>query len=393
VFRPVPVSRLVSKLLERDAPVVLNRRSGGKRGWIMRASILAFALGIAMATDGAARAEIPTLGPGPKLKVATVTQSGPTLPQYTRVDVPYFRELVPQKSGGRIEMTTASWAEMNLTGQEIIRLVRSGQVDIGGAPLSTVSGDVPLLDGIDLAGLNPDIVTARRVAEAMIPVSNKELEKFSTRIMGVFPYPAQVIYCKKSLGELADLKGRKIRTFGPSLNDFVIAVGGQPISIGFPEVYSALERGVAECAVTGTGSGNAAKWFEVTSFLYTLTVSWSTAAYYVNVPWWTKLPPDVRDFMTAVLAEMQDKQWQLGADATQDGIDCNTGRAAGCKINTLVTKEPMTEVKPTEADKKWLRQILTDDVLPGWVKRCGARCGEIYNEVIAPITGVKYAAK
>jgi len=31
-------------------------------------------------------------------------------------------------------------------------------------------------------------------------------------------------------------------------------------------------------------------------------------------------------------------------------------------------------------------------VLPGWVKRCGARCGTIYNDVLAPITGVKFTA-
>jgi TRAP-type C4-dicarboxylate transport system substrate-binding protein len=364
----------------------------------MRETIATGALGIALAVagwtlPGAARGEIPTLGPGPKLKIATVTQSGPTIPQFTTIDVPYFRDVVPQKSGGRIEMTYASWAELNLTGQEIIRLVRSGQIDIGGAPLTTVSGDVPLLDGVDLAGLNPDIATARKVALAMIPAANKELEKYNNRIAGVFPYPAQVLWCKKGMASLADLKGRKIRTFGPSLNDFVLAIGGQPVSIGFPEVYSALERGVAECAVTGTGSGNAAKWFEVTTTMYTLTVGWATAAYYVNLSWWTKLDPAVRDFLSAVLDEMQDKQWQLGADATQDGIDCSIGNAAACKINTLVTKDPMTEVKPTDGDKVLLRKILADDVLPGWVKRCGARCGEIYNEVIAPITGVKYVAK
>ncbi len=355
--------------------------------------MLATALGAVVVTASLARAEIPTLGPGPKLKIASVTQSGPTVPQYTRVDVPFFKEVVPQKSGGRIEMTTATWPELNLTGQEIIRLTRSGQIDIGGAPLTTVSGDAPLLDGIDLAGLNPDIVQARKVAEAMIPVANKDLEKLGVRILAVFPYPAQVLYCKKGLTELADLKGRKIRTFGPSLNDFVLAIGGQPISIGFPEVYSALERGVAECAVTGTGSGNAAKWFEVTTTMYTLTVSWSTSAYYANLPWWNKLPQDVRDFMIAVMKDVENAQWQLGAEATQDGIDCNIGKAAGCKIHTLVTKDPLVEVKPTDGDRALLRKILSDDVLPGWVKRCGARCGDIYNEVIAPITGVKYAAK
>ncbi len=131
----------------------------------------------------------------------------------------------------------------------------------------------------------------------------------------------------------------------------------------------------------------------MSSFLYTLTVSWSTAAYYVNTPWWNKLDPAVRDFMIAVINEVQDKQWELGAAATQDGIDCNVGKAEGCKIHSVVTKDPMTEVKPSEADKAWLRQILADDVLPGWVKRCGARCGEVYNQVIAPITTIRYAAK
>src|SRR5262249_9230224 len=227
--------------------------------------------------------------------------------------------------------------------------------------------------------------TARKVAAAMVPAANKDLEKFNNRIVGTMPYPAQVIWCKKGMTDLADLKGRKVRTFGPSLNDFVLAFGGQPVSVGFPEVYSALERGVAECAVTGTGSGNAAKWYEVTTHIYALVVGWSTGAYFVNVGWWNKLDPAVQAFLTAAFKEMEDKQWALGAEATQDG--------AGCKIHTLVTKDPLTVVQPTASDKELLKKILSDNVLPGWVKRCGERCGEIYNQVAAPITGVKFAAK
>ena len=49
---------------------------------------------------------------------------------------------------------------MSLTGTEVLRLVRAGQVDIGASPLSTVSGDVPFLDGVDLAGLHPEITPA-----------------------------------------------------------------------------------------------------------------------------------------------------------------------------------------------------------------------------------------
>ena len=40
-----------------------------------------------------------------------------------------------------------------------------------------------------------------------------------------------------------------------------------------------------------------------------------------------------------------------------------------------------------------LRKILAENVLPAWVKRCGAKCGDTYNSVLAPITGVKYTPR
>ena len=39
-----------------------------------------------------------------------------------------------------------------------------------------------------------------------------------------------------------------------------------------------------------------------------------------------------------------------------------------------------------------LRASLTSVVLPAWVKRCGERCGETYNRLVAPITGMPLRA-
>jgi TRAP-type C4-dicarboxylate transport system substrate-binding protein len=327
-----------------------------------------------------------------KLTITIVTQPFGTQPQFTKVDQPILRDGLKAKSNGQIDVKLSAWPEMSLNGPEVLRLIRAGQVDIGAAPLSTVSGDVPFLDGIDLAGLHPDIEQARKTALALIPLANKELAKFGSQIVAIYPFPAQVIWCRQPVSSLADLKGRKIRTFGASLNDFVTAIGAQPVSIGFPEVYSALERGVADCAVTGTGSGNAAKWYEVTSSIYNLSVGWAVAAYYVNTAWWNKLDQPTRDLISATMKEVELAQWKLGAEATQDGLDCNAGKTAGCKIHTLVTEKPMKVVDATAEDKATLKKIVETTIIPGWVKRCGARCGEIYNEVVAPITGLKFTA-
>ena len=232
----------------------------------------------------------------------------------------------------------------------------------------------------------------RRAAQALMPAANKELEKLGVKIIATNPFPAQVFFCKKPITGLADLKGLKIRVAGPAQSDFLNALGAQPVAIAFGEVYTALERGTVDCAVTGTGTGNAQKWWEVTSHLYTLVASWGISGYMVNLAWWNKLDPAVRTFLETTFHDVEDAQWKLGLELTQDGIECNIGNAAGCKIFTVVKTRPMTLVKATDADNARARQILTEVVLPNWVKRCGPQCGEAFNEFLSPISGVKYRA-
>lgn len=335
-------------------------------------------------------AQVPaSLPAGPRVALTAITQPIPTMPQYTRVDQPILRDLMRERSGGRIEVTLATHAERNLGGAEIVRLVRSGQAEIGAGTLSTLSGDVPILDGIDLTGLAPDIANARRIADAMAVVANRDLERFGTRIVATYPFPAQVLFCRAPLTGLADLRGRRIRTFGNSMVDFFTAIGAQPTSIGFPEVYSALERGVVDCASTGSGSGVAARWPEVTTHIFPLPLAWAVSGYLVNLQWWNRLDPAVRDFIEATMRQVSEEQWTLGAAATRDGVDCAIGNAANCRIHTLAPRA-MTEVPVTDADRALIRATFENTVLPGYVRRCGARCGTIYNDVVAPISGIRF---
>lgn len=337
---------------------------------------------------GAAQAQ--TLPPGPTVNVTMVTQLSPTIPQYTRIDIPVLREGIPQKSGGRIQVSLQSWPERNLSGPELLRVIRSGQIDVGAAALPTVAGDMAMLDIVDLAGLHPDFEQGRKVADAMVPELNKDLERFNVRIIATYSFPMQVFFCRDKVTSIADIKGKKVRTPGGSINDLVAAIGGQPVGIGFPEVYAALERGVVDCALTGTATGNGARWYEVTSSMYALPVALGISAYVVNLQWWNKLDPTVRDFLQATFKQVEDAQWKLAVEATEDGIACNAGQKEGCKIGRVVENKPMLVTRPSAADSALVRASLTSAVLPAWVKRCGAQCGETYNRLVAPITGIKY---
>lgn len=322
--------------------------------------------------------------------ITAVTQAGPTLPQYTMVDIPLLREGLPKKTDGRVNVRLFSYPEMNVNGPEVIRLVRSGQVDIGAVTLTTVAGDVPLLDGFDLPGLSTSVKQARQIANALVPAANKRLKRLGVKLIATYSYTPQTLYCQKPIKRLADLKGLKVRVPGPALGMLVESFGGQGVSIAFGEVYTALERGTVDCAITGMSSGNSAKWYEVTSTLYAFPIAGSTAAYFVNLAWWTKLDPKLRDIVEKTLGEVEDAQWRLADKAYTDAIACDTGDAAHCKIGTLATRRPMTEVKPYPADEDEIHRVLADKLLPNWISRCGPDCADIYNASVAPITGVTF---
>ena len=170
----------------------MNNRTNAPQ---LLAALIVSALAMSFSTHAAAQ----STPAGPKIAVQAITQVAPNLPQYTKVDQPMLRDGMAQATGGRVEITLSSWPERNVNGPEVLRLVRSGQVDIVAGPLTTVSGDVPMLDGVDLAGMNTDIRQARKVADAMVPVANKELEKLGIKLVATYPFSGQMLFCRKPI--------------------------------------------------------------------------------------------------------------------------------------------------------------------------------------------------
>ena len=94
---------------------------------MLRKALVGAILGV-LSWSGTAHAQ--ALPAGPKVTVSAVTQAAPTIPPYTRVDIPLLREGAVKASGGRVEFNLKIWPEMNLQGPEVIRLM---------APCSTSS--------------------------------------------------------------------------------------------------------------------------------------------------------------------------------------------------------------------------------------------------------------
>jgi TRAP-type C4-dicarboxylate transport system substrate-binding protein len=269
---------------------------------------------------------------------------------------------------------TATITPFNRSGvrtQDMLQLIRLGVAPFGTVLLSVTEADDPELNGADLAGLNPDFETVKtRVAATRTRLRDLLSQRYGVRLLAVYAYPAQVLFCAKPFGELQDLKGRTVRTSSVSQSDLFEALGAITIVTPFSEVVSAVEKGVVDCAVTGTLSGNENGLAKVTSYLSPMAISWGLSVFAANETAWSALPEDVRTAIEAGLSGLEARIWASADADTLRGLQCNTG-AEACPPSL---RRSMKAIPITPEDEILRRSILRSVVLPRWIQRCGDDC-------------------
>jgi TRAP-type C4-dicarboxylate transport system substrate-binding protein len=304
---------------------------------------------------------------------------------FQEFEVPFWKERLPQLTNNKVTADITNLNEMGLKGPEVFRLMRIGVIDFGTTALGYAAGDDAQNEGPDLAGVALDIGTARKVSDTYkSELGDLYLKKYGIKLLILYPAEAQVFWCNTPIEKLSDLKGKKVRTGNRTTADFVEAAGGTTITMPFGEVVPSLQRGVIDCAITGTFSGNTAGWHEVTTHMYPLTVGWSPFMYAVNAKAWNRLDPKVRDLITAEMTKLEDEIWTAAAKRTSEGLACATG--GDC---TFGKKGTMKLVPVVKADEELRGKLVSDVVLPRFAQRCGSACAKSWNSSVGNLVGLK----
>lgn len=300
--------------------------------------------------------------------------------QYTRLEEPFWRSIVPQISGGRITASIRPLDAGGLRGQEMLQLMRLGVVPFGSALLSVVSGDEPELNAMDLPVLNPDIATLRRTVDVFRRhLASVLRERYDIELLAIYTYPAQVLFCTRPFRGLDDLAGRKVRTSSVGQSELVAALGAVSVMMPFAQTLAALRDGVADCAVTGTLSGYEIGLPGIATHVHSMAISWGLSIFGANATAWEALPENLQEILRTGLADLEQRIWAQAADDVERGLACNTG-AAACGA----TPGRMTLVPTSPADEERRRTLLKDVVLPRWIERCGETCAFSWNTYLAP---------
>ncbi|MDN5844171.1 MAG: TRAP transporter substrate-binding protein [Alcaligenaceae bacterium] len=302
------------------------------------------------------------------------------------IERPFWTKTIPEASGGAITVDYTTLDQMGLSGSEILRLMRNGTVSFASADLSYMAADNTAFNALSLPGLLTDIQTARKAADAYKPVLDGIMRKtYNSHLLMLWPAPPQVIYCKPKIDGLTSLSGKKVRVANRPQSIFVEQVGAVPVTLPATEAVPALQRGTADCGITGTLSGNTGKWAEVTDYLMPLNLGYAIWFQAVNVDRWNALDKDVQAFLEKELGELENKLWANADLEAQDGINCNIGEGE-CRFGS---PQSMKLVDVSAQDQQRLKEILKDEILPDWAKSCSKTCVEAFNSTVGKVTHVE----
>lgn len=340
---------------------------------------LAAAIAAALSLMVAAHAQT-----SPKVSLQVVGNLGITT-QSKELEIPFWTKDITAATGGAISASIKPWNEMGLKGPEVFKMLSQGLFDVGTSQLGFVAGDNAINDATDLAGVSPTIQTFRDVTQAFRPHLERYYEQqLKVKVMGMFSFQAQVLFCRSEIKSLSDLKGRKVRTSGASQADFVGFFGGSGINMAFGEVQQALKNGVIDCAITGTLGGYKAKWYDGSKYLYALPINWGAGMSAINLNSWRKLDPALQQTLTAEYAKLEKAVFEQNVRENDIGLACNTGTGA-CPEGPAAT---MVLVQPAPQDVELRRKALVDQVLPRWAGRCGADCVKNWNDTVGKVVSL-----
>jgi TRAP-type C4-dicarboxylate transport system substrate-binding protein len=304
-------------------------------------------------------------------------------PLQSEKEAPFFHTLAA-RTGLPLKVTYRSLDSMGLKDTHQLDALKEGRIDIASLRFLQNSKREPSLEGLDLPGMSLNFRTARQVADAYNPMLDRYLQhSFRTKLLGIWTFGAQDIFCRVPIHTIDDLRGKKIRVASDSLAQLIKAIGGIPAIVPFDDTKNALETGLVDCASTSAASANSAGWTQHTSHFFPLALNFGINGYVITLKKWNSLSPQQRNQLLKAFRDFEKRQWLFSEKLQEEARICTSG--GPCR---RLRPTRLTRVDPSEQDQKKLLALSWKTVVPRWAVRCERAhpgCAQEWRRKIAPL--------
>lgn len=203
---------------------------------------------------------------------------------------------------------------------------------------------------------------------------NGLLNKHNVEVIGwgFYGYAESYVNSKKTIKVPADLKGLKMRSEGKLSAKFLSAQGATPVAVDSSEVYTSLQSGTLDGAVSGLSSIVSRKWYEVGHYITAIHYVPLVYPIQVNMKWWKGLTQAQRDIISKAAVSTEA---QAVADIEKEFND-----------DIALTQKHGNELyRPTAAELQQWKETAGTQARKDYVAETGAAGQQILDDVDAAL--------
>ncbi len=202
------------------------------------------------------------------------------------------KENVEKQYPGELEIKYTGGPEV-IPNREQVEALRNGLVDMVFTTDGYYISALPEVNALSLTKLKPWEEREKGVNAFLNKNHESKLNAHYLGRMGSgIPF---TLYLNKPISS-ADLSGLKIR-YSPTHINFLKKLGAQPLVIPPPDVYTALERGLADGFIWPAGLIRDWGWHEVTKYIVNKNFYMAVNVVLVNKDKWDKIPAHLQKLL------------------------------------------------------------------------------------------------
>lgn len=234
-----------------------------------------------------------------------------------------FKELVEERSNGTIEVEIYPHGELGVE-HDVTEQVKLGTIQ------STRSGSfemiTPKLLIYTMPFLFEDVEGLRKITRGPLgeKLVAKDAEKNGFKLLatGDAGYFRHFTNNVRPIETPEDMEGLKMRT--PPIESIIKtmeALGANPVSIPYAEVYMALKTGVADGQENPFINIEAMKFHEVQKYLTVVNYQWHPDPFVVNLEWYNNLKPEHQKIVKEAAVEAMEYNDSMMKSASEEAFN------------------------------------------------------------------------
>ncbi len=198
----------------------------------------------------------------------------------------WMTEEIEKRTEGRVKIEVY-WDNILMAPYELLRGVMTGATDIGSVHVGYFPSALPTWGVFNTFLTGPESILEQiqlkdRVINE-VPAFNAELDRWNQRMISQMSFQPGTIGMTKPITSVQELQGKTVRAPSSWLLAMLEAAGAIPISMPFPEVHTALDRGTLDGMYTSIDSFERFFFDEAANHFIWHPTLWMPQVYIVSI--------------------------------------------------------------------------------------------------------------